>query len=86
MIENNNYGSLSDPNVEPKFQQRQSFEITEPRYPKNERSCCHKAGETDGFKIIVISMFVFAVGVTVALIITIASGIQKLIFIDLKYM
>ncbi len=37
--------------------------------------CCGRGrGETDGFKMIVISMFVFAVGVTVALIITIASG------------
>ena len=35
--------------------------------------CCHK-GDSDGFKVIVVSMFVFAVGVTVALIITIASG------------
>ena len=63
---------------------RQRFDIVEPNYNSgsnnsNIRSaattgCCGRNSDTDGFKIIVISMFVFAVGVTVALIITIASG------------
>ena len=83
-MENNNYGSLHNENPsgseleqqqQPKLQQgRQRFDIAEPNYPKSHGShCCYKAN-TDGFKLIVISMFVFAVGVTVALIISIASG------------
>jgi hypothetical protein len=41
-------------------------------------SCCRTSGKSgeaiDGFRIIVLSMFVFSVGVTVALVIQIAAG------------
>ena len=89
MIENNNkYGALNNEqeskNVVQTSSSRQRFDIVEPNYNSgsnnsNIRSaattgCCGRNSDTDGFKIIVISMFVFAVGVTVALIITIASG------------
>jgi len=41
-------------------------------------SCCRSSGKPgeaiDGFRVIVVSMFVFSVGVTVALIIQIAAG------------
>lgn len=74
MTENNNYGALN--NESENGPKRHRFEFSEPNVAK--KSCCAPKGDTDGFKIIVISMFVFAVGVTVALIITIASG--KFIF------
>ena len=67
-MDNNNYGALNNDQDDGK---RQRFDILEPHYERQAK-CCHS--NTDGFKIIVISMFVFAVGVTVALIITIASG------------
>ena len=89
MIENNNYGALNNEEEIPKLQNsnssasrqnsRQRFDIVEANYDsgnglRSAGSCCGRNSDTDGFKIIVISMFVFAVGVTVALIITIASG------------
>ena len=88
MIENNNYGALNNEEDLPKQIQnsnsasrqnsRQRFDIVEANYDSGNGlrsgSCCGRNSDTDGFKIIVISMFVFAVGVTVALIITIASG------------
>ena len=88
-IENNNYGALNNEEDLPKQIQnsnsansrqnsRQRFDIVEANYDSGNGlrsgSCCGRNSDTDGFKIIVISMFVFAVGVTVALIITIASG------------
>ena len=89
-IENNNYGALNNEEEIPKQIQnsntsansrqnsRQRFDIVEANYDSGNGlrsgSCCGRNSDTDGFKIIVISMFVFAVGVTVALIITIASG------------
>ena len=87
MIENNNYGALNNEQESKVVQAastttpRQRFDIVEPNYNSSNNSnirsaatCCGRNSDTDGFKIIVISMFVFAVGVTVALIITIASG------------
>ena len=89
MIENNNYGALNNEEDLPKQIQnsnsansrqnsRQRFDIVEANYDSGNGlrsgSCCGRNSDTDGFKIIVISMFVFAVGVTVALIVTIASG------------
>ena len=72
MMDNNNYGALqNEPEATGKRPQQQRFDILEPSYERQSQ-CCHS--NTDGFKIIVTSMFVFAVGVTVALIITIASG------------
>lgn len=76
MMENNNYGALNNDQETSVPGKRHRFDISEPSYHSRSKNllCCHKSGaETDGFKIIVISMFVFAVGVTVALIITIAS-------------
>ena len=77
MTDNNNYGALHNDQEGGHSGKRQRFDILEPSYER-ERQCCHS--NTDGFKIIVISMFVFAVGVTVALIITIASG-KYLLFV-----
>jgi hypothetical protein len=83
----NNYGSLPEPGQSsPKVPSRQTFSIAEPSSPLRRGSSnsnavsryCGKSGDTDGFKVIVISMFVFAVAVTVALIITIASGKTRL--------
>ena len=78
--DNNNYGSVVVNENDSKIP-RQRFDIAEPGSPlenpiRASLHCCKK-GETDGFKIIVTSMFVFAVGVTIALIITIASGIRN---------
>lgn len=70
-MDNNNYGAL---NNEQEGGKRQRFDILEPSYERRPSSQCCSHSNTDGFKIIVISMFVFAVAVTVALIITIASG------------
>ncbi len=83
MIENNNYGALQN-EQEPKAT-RQRFDISEPNYGNvsnsaRSRLCCGHKNDTDGFKVIVTSMFVFAVGVTVALIITIASGKKSVVF------
>ena len=75
MMDNNNYGALqNEPEAGKRPQQR--FDILEPSYQRQSQ-CCHS--NTDGFKVIVISMFVFAVGVTVALIITIASGKSRVL-------
>ena len=75
--DNNNYGSVVVSENDSKIP-RQRFDIAEPgsslENPIRASLHCCRRGETDGFKIIVTSMFVFAVGVTIALIITIASG------------
>ena len=91
-MDNNNYGALNNDPEPGSKGQRQKFDIGEPSYGNPRASgCCggSRRGETDGFKIIVISMFVLAVGVTVALIITIASGnfyfyLFLLVFISVK--
>ena len=76
MMDNNNYGALQNEPEAGKRPQQQRFDILEPSYQRQSQ-CCHS--NTDGFKVIVISMFVFAVGVTVALIITIASGKSRVL-------
>ena len=90
--DNNNYGSVvtDQTSINESKIPRQRFDIAEPNTRlqnpiRASLNCCHRGGETDGFKIIVTSMFVFAVGVTIALIITIASGkyVFKLIMIKL---
>ena len=76
MMDNNNYGALQNEPEAGKRPPQQRFDILEPSYQRQSQ-CCHS--NTDGFKVIVISMFVFAVGVTVALIITIASGKSRVL-------
>ena len=77
MMDNNNYGALQNEPEAAGKRPQQRFDILEPSYQRQSQ-CCHS--NTDGFKVIVISMFVFAVGVTVALIITIAPGKSTILF------
>lgn len=74
--DNNNYGAVTNENESKTLRHR--FDVAEPGVSLQNSKlklplCCHSK-ESDGFRWIVCSMFIFAFVVTVALVIAIASG------------